>query len=151
MQQRIEFEVLGNPQALKRHRTYTKGKGGRPLPFPIKVDPSENDKADFLALAYEHTPNVPLKGPLYLRVVCEFPRPKSHYRTGKFKNQLKPHVPFWHTTRPDADNLLKFVADALDGVFFVDDNQIADCHIMKRYSETPKTIVIIEEISHDSH
>lgn len=45
------------------------------------------------------------------------------------------------TTKPDADNVLKAIADALNGVVWADDKQITDVVIKKRYSETPKAII----------
>jgi hypothetical protein len=45
MNDTITLTVLGNPKALKRHRTYTHDAQGKPLRFPRKVDASATDKA----------------------------------------------------------------------------------------------------------
>src|SRR5690625_7364878 len=39
------------------------------------------------------------------------PRPKSHYRTGRFAGQLKPSAPLFHVTKPDSDKLLRAIND----------------------------------------
>ena len=54
-------------------------------------------------------------------------RPKNHYRTGKYADQIKEKwITLSHTKKPDIDNLVKFVMDSLSGIngFFLDDNQI---------------------------
>ena len=140
---RIEFTVYGNPKAQKRHRTSTKDKQGNPLPFPRRHDPSATDKADFLAQTMEHRPETPLICPLDLLVSFVFPRPTSHYGTGRNAGKLKASAPAFHVTKPDLDNCLKLVLDALNGVFFLDDRQIMHINAYKLYGDTPCTEIAI--------
>ena len=42
-----------------------------------------------------------------------FPRPKSHFRTGKYSDLIKDSAPVTHTCKPDLDNAIKLVCDAL--------------------------------------
>jgi len=137
----ITFVVPGNPVALKRHRTLKKG---------FSYDPSANDKADFLAKAMQYRPDIPFDGPISLTIVCFFKRPKSHYRAGKFSHQLKDTAPVWHTSTPDGDNLLKFVGDALNGIFWRDDKFIAVSQVIKKYDESPRVAINIRLIENDS-
>jgi Holliday junction resolvase RusA-like endonuclease len=44
-------------------------------------------------------------------------------------------------TRPDADNYAKGVSDALNGVAFTDDAQVAVLHVGKYYSREPRVVV----------
>ena len=136
----ISFTVYGNPKALQRHRTFIKN-GRR-----INVDPSKADKADFLAQALNHQPEQPITGPIKLTVTFCMPRPKSHYGTGRNADKLKPSAPIQHTKKPDLDNMIKLVKDALNGVFYKDDSQICGIVASKKYSTTPQTIIYIEEI-----
>lgn len=51
-------------------------------------------------------------------------------------------------TTPDWDNLGKIVSDALNGVAYADDRQIADGRVIKRYcvaGETPHIYIILGE------
>lgn len=41
-------------------------------------------------------------------------------------------------SRPDADNYLKMVCDALNTIIYRDDSLVTDKHVIKRYSETPR-------------
>jgi Holliday junction resolvase RusA-like endonuclease len=47
--------------------------------------------------------------------------------------------------KPDIDNLAKLVLDALNGVYWQDDNQIVQLSLSKQYSEEPRTVVRIKE------
>lgn len=134
----INITVLGSPKALKRHRTFRRGK------FVGTYDPSKNDKADFLQVIQNKAPDKPIEGPVFLVIQFFFDRPKSHYRTGKFAGKLKENAPFWHKSRPDLDNLIKFITDAMNGVFYRDDAQIAKITALKIYGERPLTEILIE-------
>ena len=123
-----EFFIPGDPKALKRHRTV------RTKNFNRTYDPSEGDKADFLAKSLAVRPPAPLDEPLYLILMFYFKRPKAHYRTGSKAGILKDTAPFWHTGTPDVDNLVKFVADAYNGIFWKDDSRICALYVRKLYS-----------------
>ena len=47
------------------------------------------------------------------------------------------------TKKPDADNIMKAVADALNGIAYKDDSQIVNVTIAKWYSDTPRVEVAI--------
>ena len=151
----IHFEVLGEPQALKRHRVFRVRKNNHEEYDPITLrkrkhivayDPNKDSKESFLAVAHRHAPDVPLDCPLRLILSFYFKRPKSHYRGGKHAGQLKPSVPTYHIGRPDTDNLIKFVADGLNGIFWRDDSLLCEVFASKKYSERPRTIVQIVPI-----
>jgi Holliday junction resolvase len=143
---RIHFTVLGNPQAQKRHRT---GKWGR-------YDPSESDKADFLALCRDNAPEKPIEGAVILRLVFWMPVPKGS--TKRFKVDVEDfdiyiksggtpeatnHIivrSVAHTkARFDIDNQIKFVMDALAGVYWANDGQVQIGWAYKIYSHRPRT------------
>jgi Holliday junction resolvase RusA-like endonuclease len=45
--------------------------------------------------------------------------------------------------KPDADNIMKAIADALNGIAYKDDSQIVNVTITKWYSDTPRVEVAI--------
>lgn len=51
----------------------------------------------------------------------------------------------WYPHRIDGDNLWKIVADALNGLAYVDDGQIVDGCVMKFYSSRPRIEIELEE------
>jgi hypothetical protein len=52
----------------------------------------------------------------------------------------------YHDTKPDDDNILKEVADALQFVAFVDDCQKADTRVVLRYGRAERTEVWLEAL-----
>jgi len=51
-----------------------------------------------------------------------------------------------HTKKPDADNLVKWVKDCLNKVVWHDDNQIAFLTALKRFSDEPRTEIMVRKI-----
>jgi len=58
---------------------------------------------------------------------------KSGMRSGRIAPQVK----------PDGDNILKVVADALNGYAYTDDKQVVSMSIQKRYSDDPRVEVVL--------
>lgn len=137
---KIHFEVIGDPKAQKRHRTVSIGGKAR------QYDPDAAKKKGLLQIVQEHAPVEPWLGPLHADVVFIFTRPKSHFRTGKNSHILRDDAPTYHTSRNDIDNLCKMVFDAINGVFFKDDGQIASLVALKVYGPQPKTVVTIQKL-----
>lgn len=130
---RITLEVLGNPKAQKRHR---QGKFGT-------YDPDSEAKKGFLTTVQSMAPKAPITGPVELIIYFRFPRPKHHYGTGKKSSVLKENAPDMHTSKPDVDNLIKFVTDALNGIYWKDDSQVTQVTAAKFYSDKPRTEITI--------
>jgi len=88
----------------------------------------------------------PMSGPLYLVVEFFFPRPKSHYRTGKNAGKLKPTAPRWKPGKPDGDKLQRAVQDALvDAGVIRDDALFVAWHGSKEYADQPGVKIIVTE------
>lgn len=98
------------------------------------------------AVAWEATAAMagaaPMAGPLELAALFYFPRPKSHYRTGKHADILKDSAPFYCATKPDADKLLRAIGDALTGIVFRDDSQFVKVTATKLYGQPRAEIVV---------
>lgn len=77
----------------------------------------------------------PVGVPCKLRLWFYMPRPKSHYRQGKFAHLLKPSAPNWHTFKPDVLKLARAVEDALTGIIYTDDSNIVSESMMKFWTE----------------
>jgi len=141
----IKFTVFGNPKTLMRHRDRKPVNKNRKW-FTPKYDPSAGDKADFLAKAMEFKPDVPITAPIALSMKMIFKRPQNHYRTGKYSGELKPNATKYYTSTPDYDNVAKFVGDALNGIFWLDDKFIVIGNQKKYYGESPRIEIEIEEL-----
>jgi Holliday junction resolvase RusA-like endonuclease len=137
---KIEITIPGDPKTQQRHRTFKRGT------FTGTYDPSEKDKRQFLQLCHDHRPDKPIDSPICMELKFYFQRPKNHYGTGKKASILKPASPLMHTSRPDIDNNIKFVFDALNSVFYRDDSLICLLSVAKLYSDTPRTEILIETL-----
>jgi len=133
----INLTILGEPKAQKRHRHVRMGS------FVRQYDPSASDKGDFLSIVQSNAPKEPLAVPLAVAIRFYFTRPKSHFRTGKNSHVMKDTAPLWHTSKPDVDNMAKFLMDSLNKIYWKDDSYIADCWITKQYDDKPRTEIEI--------
>jgi Holliday junction resolvase RusA-like endonuclease len=87
----------------------------------------------------EYKPDVPIKAPVRLVAKFFLKRPKNHYGTGKNAGKLKSWaLSACPTTKPDLDNLVKFIKDALNGIFWYDDSYVVEIQARKKYSESPR-------------
>jgi Holliday junction resolvase RusA-like endonuclease len=137
----ISFTVYGEPVAQGRPRA-TAINGHIRMYDPKK----SSDFKDYVRLvASEHRPEKLLEGPISLVVKVYKPTLKSFSKKKKAaaeSGHLRP------TTKPDVDNYVKGIKDALKNVIWKDDSQVVDLHISKWYSETPRveiTIVPLDE------
>lgn len=87
-----------------------------------------------------------LSGPLKLEAVFSFPRPQSHYGTGKNAGVLKASAPLWKTGKPDYDKLLRAAGDALTGTAIRDDAMIVTGSWRKMYGNPAGARLILTEI-----
>jgi Holliday junction resolvase RusA-like endonuclease len=123
----IQFFAQGEPKGQPRPRAFSRGGHAR------VYDPgtAEGWKSQIAVAAKEHIPFAPIEQPVRVKAVFYFPRPKSHYRTN---GNLKDTSPTWHTSRPDGDNCIKCILDALTTLqFWTDDALVAECEIIKKY------------------
>ena len=132
----ITFSVLGTPVAKARARVTCNGNY-----TPAKTRGYENSIAWRAREAMVGTE--PHHGPMRLIVAAEFPVPTTW---PKWKQQAALLGEVAHTTRPDGDNIVKAVKDALRGVVWRDDCQVTHTEVIKRYSRQPKLVATVEPI-----
>jgi len=81
----------------------------------------------------------PLTGPVELSVRVTDIVPQSWSRARREGAQ-------WITKRPDADNLAKILADAMNKIVYVDDAQVASLIVQKRYGEFCRVTVSVIDL-----
>jgi Holliday junction resolvase RusA-like endonuclease len=76
-------------------------------------------------------------GPINACLHFYFPRPKSHYRTGRNSHLLKDSATEYKSTKPDLDKLVRAALDAItqSGRIWRDDAQVAGLTASKRYGD----------------
>jgi Holliday junction resolvase RusA-like endonuclease len=156
----LNFTVYGSPVAQPRTKAQGFiGKNGKAMAHiyePGKADsPARQWKHDVKAAALRALTGDAepgegmvelIAGPLHFTIKLYLPRPNSLYR------KKDPEGALWHAAGKDIDNLYKSIADALNGVIYRDDKQIAELYISKRYHEKhsrPRAEIRIEPIAND--
>jgi Holliday junction resolvase RusA-like endonuclease len=83
----------------------------------------------------------PVESPVAVQVTFVMPRPKHHFR-GKARS-LRGDAPGLHTKKPDATKLWRAAEDALTGIVWLDDAQVAEQEVRKVYGETPGMRIVV--------
>lgn len=85
-----------------------------------------------------------INGPVFTYIEFRFPRPKNHYVNNDPSRDLKSTAPRWHFSYngPDLDKLQRGTNDALTGVIWVDDGQVAGGVSTKVYGGSGATIAV---------
>ena len=115
----MEFVVHGKPQGKARPR-FSRKSG-------TVYTPKKKAYLDVNGLLYPDD--------VYIRIQVKavFPVPTSWSKTkklGAYEGIIRPAV------KPDGDNILKVVMDALNGIAYVDDKQVVYCSCQKVYGHT---------------
>ena len=85
-------------------------------------------------------------GPICLHFDFFMKIPKA---TSKIKRVAMINGSIRPITRPDASNCIKFYEDCLKGILFDDDSQVIEIKARKFYSDKPKTIIKVSNITQD--
>ena len=140
--QKLKFEIPGSPIGQGRPKFSTING------HAVAYDPekSRNYKAYVKLLATQAMKEqgfTMIDGPCCLDILACFEVPKSKskkFRQAALEGRERP------TKKPDIDNIVKALQDALNGLAYKDDSSIVFLSVAKCYSEVPKVEVILREI-----
>ena len=137
---KAKFTVLGKPQGKGRPRFTKVGNFARVYTPDSTVAYEELVRLEYRRQCqdYQFQEGVPLD----VRIMAYYDIPKS---VGKEKRQQMISHQLRPLKKPDCDNIIKCVLDALNQIAYKDDAQVVDCHIRKLYSENPRIEVLIME------
>jgi len=139
----IELTVPGEPQGKLRAKAVRMGKHISTY-TPDKTVKYETYIRELFATKYPEF--VPLEGALMLKFIAWVSIPKSTSKKKKIlmqKGEIRP------TKKPDIDNILKVILDALQSLAFNNDSQFVASVPLKYYSERPRLEIKIEEARFD--
>ena len=134
----VKFIVLGNPVGKGRPRFTKTGHTFTP-----------KDTVNYETLVHMEYLNqcgnarFPDDAMLDMRIKAYYSIPQSK---SKKKKELMRAGVIRPTKKPDMDNCIKIIADALNKIAYHDDTQIVDCQVRKFYSDDPRVEVRILEI-----
>ena len=133
----FEFEVIGDIKGKARPRVNT---------YTCKAYTPENTKdyelliKQYFKLKYPRY--VPLENRVAVKIIAQFKIPKSATKKDKLlieEGKLSP------AKKPDIDNIIKIVLDALNKMAFKYDNQITKIEVEKIYGLDERIYVKIDE------
>jgi len=113
----------GRPRFTSKGRAYT----------PSKTVRAEQDMRFYLGKYFS---GPPLECALHIQAIFTFVRPKS------VTAKKRPHM----VVVPDIDNVLKGLADAANGLVWVDDSQIVRADVAKVYGDVASVFLCVREV-----
>lgn len=138
---KISFSIPGEPIGKGRPKFARRGNFVQTY-TPEKTASYEN----LVKLCYRQVPESEYafaERPIQVNILAKFSISKSASKKKRLEmlgGTIRP------TKKPDVDNLVKSILDALSGVAYKDDSQVVELTIGKIYSENPLTIVTIEDL-----
>lgn len=135
---KISFTVYGTPQPQGSTRAFIPKGWKRPIITSTNknLKPWRQEVAQVALDALQDSGQIQAdSGPVKLTAEFYFQRPKSVRANTIYKS-----------TRPDVDKLKRAIGDALSGIIYKDDAQIAMACISKLYGEPERAIITVESL-----
>lgn len=127
------FQIPGEPTGKGRPRMTTRG--GKLRSFtPEKTVSYES--LTIAAFRSAHGGGRLIESPVRVMLCCRFTMPASWS-----EKKRKAHRGDWCCKKPDADNIAKAVCDALNGVLWRDDSQVASLVVEKLWADCGSVLV----------
>lgn len=138
MKEVTKFEIPGCPQGKGRPRIAVRSAHAHAY-TPQKTAEYEAYIRDcYRAALGKYYGNLPIA----LGVQAIYPIPKRFSKAKQYEALRGAITP---QTKPDMDNIVKVVCDALNGVAYDDDKQIVQIYAEKRYGYEAKVVVTVRE------
>lgn len=137
---RVKFKVLGEPKGKQRPRLCKIR--GRSIVYTPKQTTEYEQK---IRVSYKRllSEKIPKGTPLEVNITALFSIPKKFNKEQR-QNALSGEI--MPTKKPDSDNIIKIVLDALNDTAYFDDSQVCGINFFKRYGEKAQIIIEIKEI-----
>jgi len=129
----MRITIPGKPIAKKRPRFSRRGK------FVVTYNDQETEEGRWILEAKRQIDRV-IEGPVIAHMRFYMPIPKS---MAKRDCALVDAGQYYHTKKPDLDNLVKFAKDCLNGYAWRDDSQVVKLTALKVYAREPRTEIEI--------
>ena len=126
----LSFNVKGKPQGKARARTFYNSRKGQ---YDSITPQKTKDYEELIAWSYKAAGGQYL-GESFIKITIsafyEIPKSTSKKRRNEILDKdIRP------TVKPDCDNIIKAVLDALNGIAYKDDKQVVDVSCQKYYTE----------------
>ena len=133
---KVNFTIDGKPQGKARPRLSY----GR-----IKTPEETVIYENYIKLLYKSQIKQYFEGPIKVVINCFYPIAKSDSKKkkqAKLNGDIRPY-----NIKPDADNVIKVICDALNKVAYNDDTQVVELIANKHFADRPRVEVTIEDLA----
>lgn len=127
------FDVPGKPQGKGRPRFTRSGHTYTP--------DRTAEYEERVKFAYKQAGGGKLSGFVSADILAVFTVPKSYTKAQRAAALSASFAP----KKPDCDNIAKIILDALNGLAYDDDAQVVKLRVEKRYGETERVLVVLDE------
>lgn len=134
----ISLDLFGNPVPCQRPRFNSRTKHAYENPEQTKL------KEGYRWQLKSQYREKPLTCPLFIDFTFYMPIPKG---TSKPKTRDMLNGRLQHISKPDIDNLQKFVLDCLNGLVIEDDKLVIEVRARKIYSTKPGTLIRVSPVN----
>lgn len=131
----VIVEIPGEPTAWARARSAGK------MRFTPQKQAVAMDVIRFEAMR-QFKGRPPITGPIRLTADFIYQWPRSW----SAKKRQEPGAQY-KTSRPDIDNCMKLLSDALNEILWADDALIVEAIIRKRYGTIPSTKIVVDDLA----
>lgn len=138
----IELRVPGKATTKQRQRFDPRTRRAYTPPSNII---GENDVKAVWREAGE--PRLETDSAVSIEITILVPRPKGHFNSKGELNKKGLSMPFPSNKKPDVDNGLKLVMDALNSRAYRDDVQVCEAVVRRQWAEWPVTIIRLKELN----
>jgi Holliday junction resolvase RusA-like endonuclease len=139
------LDIPGKPEGKDRARTVSKG--GKTWSYtPKKTELAEGEiRRHWEAKNLARFDDIAIG----LSITLFVERPNSHFTSKGLLNTTGKRHPIPRNRKPDIDNALKLIMDALNGRAWKDDVQVAKVNMERRWSPTARTLIWIKPLDTD--
>lgn len=139
---KINFIIPGPPQGKARPKV-TRTKNGNSHTYTPDKTIAYEELVRTRYLAATNAYRFPDGAQIKMEILAAVPIPQSKSRRVKadmLEGRTRP------TKKPDCDNIIKIICDALNGLAYRDDAQIVEVSIRKAYADDGEVSVMIQDI-----
>jgi Holliday junction resolvase RusA-like endonuclease len=140
---RVVVVVPGVARGWQRTGATIRGGEGKPFVSLYTKHTTRAAEAHVAACALAQAGRLVLSGPVAMTLNVDVEPPKS-WPKWRVAAALRGEV--FPTGKPDFDNVLKLVCDALNGIIWADDAQIVTATFAKRYAPEPSTRLVVRPL-----
>lgn len=134
----VVIVIPGEAKTERKRQRFVRGRGncGKRVDLPDRAAWKARVSERAFAICRE-----PFRGPLFCEIELRRVKPASY---PKRATKTNPWPNAWWK-KPDVDNYVKLLFDALTGIVWLDDAQVTDLHVTKRFGERDEVVISIRE------